>query len=128
MKAVKISTTLLLTFCLAIVNMAFANTNSQQHTSSINYTTSFELNIKGGKYSVSTPSSSLFSPVTIKLMEDGNVVYQTLVQKSFMIFDDGANRRVVGDGIDHKVVGDGIDHLVTIEVSQNGMVLFTKQI
>jgi len=93
----------------------FAQTNLQ--TSPINII--FEVSIDGVKYSIPTPIDASAAPVTVKIIKDGNVVFQRIATASIM---------VVGDGIDHRVVGDGIDHIMRLEVSQSGIVLFNKQI
>jgi len=104
----------------------YANSFAQNQSQVTPTNITFEVTINGVKHSILTPLAPSLAPVTVKIIKDGNVVFQRITDTSLMVVGDGIDHRVVGDGIDHKVVGDGIDHRV--EVSQNGIILFNKQI
>jgi len=104
----------------------YASSFTQSQSQVTPFNTTFEVTIDGVQYSILTPIAPSSAPVTVKIIEDGNVVFQRIAHTSLMVVGDGIDHRVVGDGIDHRVVGDGIDHRV--EVSQNGIVLFSKQL
>ena len=124
----KIVTSIFLALFLISNGCIYANqvTQTNLQTSPINII--FEVSIDGVKYSIPTPINASTAPVTVKIVKDGNVVFQRIANTSIMVVGDGIDHRVVGDGIDHRVVGDGIDHIVRLEVSQSGIVLFNKQI
>lgn len=124
----KIITSILLALFLMSNGYTHANqlTQTNLQTSPINIV--FEVTIDGAKYSIPTPIDAAAAPVTVKIIKDGNVVFQRIANTSIMVVGDGIDHRVVGDGIDHRVVGDGIDHVMRLEVSQSGIVLFNKQI
>ena len=124
----KIVTSIFLALFLISNGCIYANqvTQTNLQTSPINII--FEVSIDGVKYSIPTPINASAAPVTVKIVKDGNVVFQRIANTSIMVVGDGIDHRVVGDGIDHRVVGDGIDHIVRLEVSQSGIVLFNKQI
>lgn len=113
-----------------MMSNGYASANQFTHTSlqtnPVNIV--FEVTIDGVKYSIPTPIDAAVAPVTVKIIKDGNVVFQRIANTSIMVVGDGIDHRVVGDGIDHRVVGDGIDHVMRLEVSQSGIVLFNKQI
>lgn len=105
----------------------------------------FNLNINGVNHSIVTPFNSLTNSVTVRIVDNGMVVFECTAQTYIQIVGDGIDHRIVGDGIDHRIVGDGIDHRIVgdgidhrivgdgidhriVEVSQGGVLLFEKQL
>ena len=121
MRAIKRILTLHLAFLFIISSVnVYANSAAP-----LNMT--FEVTIDGIVYTVPTPLDASSAPVTIKIIKDGTTVYQRTIVDKVDVTCDATDFRVVSDGIDHRVVSDGIDHRM-IEISQNGLVVFTKQI
>jgi len=132
MKLMRIARTIITSTFIALFFLSngiiYANPLTQSHSQTSPINIIFEVTIDGVKYSIPTPLDASSAPVTVKIIKDGNVIFQRIANTSIMVVGDGIDHRVVGDGIDHRVVGDGIDHLITLEVSQSGIVLFNKQI
>jgi len=139
-----ITSTFIALFLIGNVN-TYANpaTPSKLQTTPINVT--FEVIIDGVKYTVPTPLNPSSVPVTVKIIQNGNIIFRDISQDTSMVVSDIIEHRVHGDsidhgvtsqGIDHRVVGDGIDSEVNVnsieyprlEVSQNGIVLLNKEI
>lgn len=107
-----------ISFTTANASITITKANTTQSTSDID---GFYLIIDGKVIHVDTPLNSALTPIVVKVTDaTGKEVHNKVV-------GDGIDHLVVGDGIDHRVVGDGIDHL-RIEVIQNGVVIFVKEI
>lgn len=129
MRGVRIILTFTLITLFIVSNISvYANQMVQHKTSQIMpQNTNFEINVNGTKYAIQAPSAPSSAPITVKIIEDGQVVFQEVTQSESMVVSDGIDHRVVSDGIDHRVTHDAIDHRV-LEVSQNGIVVFNQEI
>jgi len=105
----------------------YANLNTQTISQISPSNTSFEITIDGVKHTVPITLAPSFAPVTIKITENGNVIFQEVSQQTSMVIGDITADRVVGDGIDHRANENDIGQL-RLEVSQNGIVLLNKKI
>lgn len=131
MKVVKriFSIAIIILFISLIGNIGvFANSTIQNETQTHFLNSNFELTINGIKYTIITPLDAALAPITVKVIDNGKVLFERITKTSIMVVADGINHRVVGDGIDHRVVGDGIDHKKVLEVSQNGLLVLSKNI
>ncbi len=132
MKLMRIIRTIITSSLIALFLMSNGSIYANQLPQNISQTPLndiiFEVTIEGNKYSIPTPLNASAAPVTVKIIKDGSVVFQRLANSNISVIGDNIEHRIVGDGIDHRVTGDGVDHLMRLEVSQNGIVLFDKEI
>lgn len=105
----------------------FANSMVQNESQTVLFNSNFEVTINGIKYTVITPLSPSSAPVTVKIIDNGEVLFQQITRNFTMVVGDGIDHRVVGDGIDHRVTSDSIEHSV-LEISQNGLVLLSSEL
>lgn len=124
---------IILTFTLITLFIAsnisvYANQMIQHTTSQIMpQNTNFEINVNGTKYAIEAPLDPVSAPITVKIIADGEVIFQQITNKESMVVHDGIDHRVTSDAIDFRVTHDAIDHRV-LEVSQSGIVIFNQEI
>jgi len=134
MKVIKIILTATLITLLAIINInAYASPMVKHITSPMMPTnTNLEININGVKYNVHVPQNVASTPVTIKIMDDSEIIFEHTIINNTRVTNDGADFRVVSDGIDHRITSDSVefhqDGDYILEVLQNGIIIFSKEI
>jgi len=128
-----VTSTFIALFLMGNVN-TYANL-APQNLQTILINTTFEVIVDGVKYVIPTPLTPSSAPVTVKIVQNGNIIFQGISRNTSMVVSDIIEHRLHGDTIEHRI-GSGIGYEISensieharIEISQNGAVLFNKEI
>lgn len=112
---------------ISLTSNVFANSMIQNKSQIVLFNLNFEVTIDGNKHTVITPLTPSSSPVTVKIIDNGVVLFESITENSTMVVGDGIDHRVSSNSIEHSRLNNVADHK-TLEVSQNGIVLLSKEI